>query len=244
MDERLRFAVLLAGSLAGSIARAGPPYVTDDPVPTDRGEWEIYPYVTGSRADGSTDGEAGLDLNYGAGDQVQLTLVLPAAWQGDVGIQVGMGTIQAAAKYRFVTQRDGSPIEVAVFPRLFLPVAQGEPSASHVSILLPVWFGHTGGPWYMFGGGGYQVNPGRGNRNFWTGGVALTRTLRDGIDVGGEVYGQTPDADHSESFLGFNVGIVCAVSPHWSFLASAGSGLVHAREQGQATFYVAMRADY
>ena len=48
-------AVLL---LAPPAAWAGPPYVTDDPQPTDVGHWEIYNFVDGDHAPGVTAGEA------------------------------------------------------------------------------------------------------------------------------------------------------------------------------------------
>ena len=40
----------LAPAMAATPVRAGPPFVTDDPVPTDPGHWEIYNFVSGVRA--------------------------------------------------------------------------------------------------------------------------------------------------------------------------------------------------
>jgi hypothetical protein len=34
--------------LAPAIAIAGPPYLTDDPQPTESGHWEIYSFVQGT----------------------------------------------------------------------------------------------------------------------------------------------------------------------------------------------------
>ncbi|MFO1394106.1 MAG: hypothetical protein U1F09_10140 [Steroidobacteraceae bacterium] len=242
--RRRRLVGALGCALFATVAIAGPPFVTDDPVPTDHGHWEIYAYGAGSRADDATSGEAGFDINYGAGEQLQLTLVLPAAWEGSLGGNLDTGTVQMAAKYR-LTDPDGSfPVEVAVFPRVFLPTVRDGAGAPGVSVLLPVWLGRTAGPWYLFGGGGYQLNPGRGNRNFWTGGIAASRSVLRGLDLGAEIYGQTPDADGAQSFLGFNIGVVWSMSPRWSLLASGGAGLVHAHLQGQNDFYVGLRADY
>jgi hypothetical protein len=234
----------IAGALFVSAAFAGPPFRTDDPVPTDYGQWEIYTFATGSRAGDTTSGAAGLDMNFGAGEQLQLTVVVPAAWESAAGTGFGMGTVEMAAKYRFASPANGAPVEIAVFPRVFLPTAREGLGSSEFAVLLPVWVGRAAGPWYAFGGGGYQVNPGHGNKDFWTGGVALTRALHEGVDLGAEIYGQTADAVGAKSFLGFNIGVVWSMSTHWSLLASGGAGLVHARQEGQNDYYLALRAEY
>ena len=70
-------AIALLLCLAATPALAGPPYDTDDPEPTDLRHWEVYAFTAGSRAQGSVDGAAGLDLNYGGFKEVQLTATLP-----------------------------------------------------------------------------------------------------------------------------------------------------------------------
>src|SRR5579871_1129684 len=54
---------------------AGPPYVSDDPEPTDHGHYEIYFFAQGSGAQAGREGETGIDFNYGGGDNLQLTAV-------------------------------------------------------------------------------------------------------------------------------------------------------------------------
>ena len=75
-----RLAVLLALLATPNVAWAGPPYVTDDPQPTDVGHWEIYAFATGAEASGDLAGEAGLDINYGAANDLQVTSVIPASF--------------------------------------------------------------------------------------------------------------------------------------------------------------------
>ena len=55
-----------AGALlfVGSPTLAGPPYLTDDPVPTDTGHWEIYAFGAGEGRRSTVDADAGTDLNY------------------------------------------------------------------------------------------------------------------------------------------------------------------------------------
>jgi hypothetical protein len=72
---------MLAAALIAGPALAGPPYGTDDPLPTDLGHWEIYAFGEGARTDGMFQGSTGLDINYGALPGVQLTATLMSSWQ-------------------------------------------------------------------------------------------------------------------------------------------------------------------
>jgi hypothetical protein len=47
-------------------ALAGPPYVSDDPEPTDYKHFEIYTFNSGTAMRGDTSGTSGIDFNYGA----------------------------------------------------------------------------------------------------------------------------------------------------------------------------------
>jgi len=227
-----------------SLAVAGPPYVTDDPQPTDTGHWEIYLYSNGLQAADAWTGEAGLDLNYGPVKDLQLTLVLPAAYATQPG-QVGVGQVEMAAKYKILHQSDGSLTpDVAVFPRVFLPTASRGLESDRINVLLPVWAGKDWGPWSLFGGGGWQYNPGPGNRSFWTGGVALTRQVTKPLNLGVEVWAHTPDVAGGKDFAGVNLGADWRLTPHWSLIASGGPGVWHAPSEGRWDFYVALKADY
>ena len=149
--RRLFPLALLVASAAALPARAGPPYVTDDPEPTDRGHWEIYAFANAVHTPGDTTGETGLDLNYGAARDLQLTLLLPAAFELADGTYVSGGVIEAAAKLKVLHQDPhGWTPAVAVFPRLFVPTAGG----GRLNLLVPVWAGKDFGPWSLFGGGG------------------------------------------------------------------------------------------
>ena len=235
-------AVALALAGAAAQALAGPPYVTDDPEPTDQGHWEIYGFANGVQLSGAAAGESGLDINYGAARDLQLTVVAPAAYDRS---DVGLGVVELAAKYKILHERDGSwTPSVAVFPRAFVPTARSRFAPTRLNLLLPVWIGKTLGDWSLFGGGGYQLNPGTGNRNFWTGGVALTRTLNDRLALGAEVYHHTRDAADAQPFTGVNLGAIYRLDTHWSLLGAGGPGVQNASREGRYDFYVALKADY
>jgi hypothetical protein len=244
----MRPLTLLIAAAAGFAAPAwaGPPYVTDDPQPTDRGHWEIYNFATGAHVDGDTAGEAGLDFNYGGAKDLQLTLVIPAAVDHSEGdTHVGMGVVEAAAKLKVVHQdKDGWRPDVAVFPRLFLPTAPSRFASRHANLLLPVWAEKDFGPWAVFGGGGFQLNPGGGNRDFWTGGIAVTRQVTERLNLGAEITHRSRDAEDGHDFTGANLGLIYKLTDHWSLLASGGPGLQNARHEGRYDFYFSLKADY
>jgi hypothetical protein len=236
-------AVTLAavGALAaGAPALAGPPYVTDDPEPTDLGRWEIYQFANGTHAAGATTGEAGLDLNYGGATDLQLTAVIPLAYDPE---HTGLGSVELAAKLK-VLHQETAGLDLAIFPRVFLPTPEARFGPRHVNLLLPVWAGRGFGPWSVFGGGGYTLNPGPGQRDFWTAGIAATRAITPRLSLGAEVYHQTRDAADARAFTGVNLGMTYQVAEHWSVLAAGGPGVQNARQQGDYDFYVALLATY
>jgi hypothetical protein len=91
-----------------------------------------------------------------------------------------------------------------------------------VDLLLPIWLERDVGKWSVFGGGGYQVNPGEGNRNFWSGGLAVTRQMTNRLNLGAEITYQTADACDGRNFAGANLGVIYKLTSHWSLLAAGG----------------------
>ena len=240
----LRTATAAAGLLAAATpAVAGPPFVTDDPVPTDPGHWEVYGFASGSSLPGGTVGRAGLDINYGAMKDLQLTAIIPIDFESRR--KTGLGDVELAVKYRFVHQAaDSWTPDIAVFPGVVTPTTSHPIATDRVSILLPIWAQKDFGKWSVFGGGGYNINPGAGNRNFWLSGLGVTREVTDRITLGAEVYRQTPNTPEGKVFVGLNFGAVYKVTDHWSLLASAGPGIQNSREGGLYDVYFALEATY
>lgn len=234
-------------ALMAGPALAGPPYLNDDPQPTDLGHWEIYNFVNGAKDHGTVGGEAGVDLNYGFAKDLQLTAVFPIGYTTDNGysldsVHTSSGVVELAAKYRFLHQDEkGAAPDIAIFPRLFVPTNR-KFGPSRVNLLLPIWAQKDWGPWSVFGGGGYQINPGSGQRNFWQGGIALSRSLSKRFSLGAEVFAQTKDAVDGSGFTALNAALTYKLSSHWSVLASAGPTR---RGGGQGSvFYLSLKADY
>jgi hypothetical protein len=138
-----------------------------------------------------------------------------------------VGDIELGTKVRFV-QEDGKRPMVGVFPLLELPAGNESKGlgAGHLRAFLPVWLQNSSGPWQSYGGGGYWINPGTGNRNYWLFGWQLQRELTKGLSSGAELYYTTPDQVGGDSDLSFNVGLVLDFTDHHHLLVSAGRSIV------------------
>jgi len=115
-------------ALGMSVARGqgGPPMITDDPGTPGNGKWEINLAIAFAHRPGEASFDApAIDLNYGVGDRIQLTLqtapvLLKREDHGWIG---GLGGTEAAVKWRFVDdQRTG--LGISMFPRVIFNISQ------------------------------------------------------------------------------------------------------------------------
>ena len=222
--KRLTTATLVgAALLLTGPALAGPPFDTDDPEPTETGHWEIYAPAADIEGRGDAfAGSTGLELNYGAAENLQLTVGLTAGYSHDAsGWQSGAGDIAVSAKYRFYHD-DQTGIQIAAFPAITLPTATGGLGAGRVTALLPVWIQKNKGLWSVFGGGGYAVNPGQDNRDYWTGGIALTRNFGGRLLVGIEADRRGADTVGGNGVTSLGLGTIYRLNRRLRLLAQAG----------------------
>ena len=141
-------------------------------------------------------------------------------------------------------QRGAAGVQFAVFPRVILPTAGRPNGRAKAALLLPVWGQQDFGAWSLFGGGGYTLNPGRGQRDYWQGGVALTRTVSERITLGGEIVHFGPDAVDARSYTAANLGAVVKLWGPFALLLSGGPGLAHARDGGTWNAYAALATNF
>ena len=219
------------------LALAGPPFLSDDPTPTDYQHFEAYLFGNKTTARDGISGDAGVDFNYGATPDLQLTAVLLWGYERANGAHFtsGLGNIELAAKYRFLHQ-EGLDWDVAVFPRLFLPSgsSQGE---RHASLLIPIWLGKNWGDWSTFGGGGCALNRGGDSQDYCIAGWALTRRLRPDLQLGAELYFQSADTKGASASTTLGFGATYDFSARFHALGYVGSGLKNAAETGRTLWY-------
>lgn len=100
--------------------------ITDDPGTPGNRKWEINLAVTFEHRPNETSFDSpGIDLNYGVGENIQLTLqggpvLLKRNGHGVLG---GLGGTEAALKWRFLDE-EKSGFAASMFPRVIFNIAQ------------------------------------------------------------------------------------------------------------------------
>jgi hypothetical protein len=242
MRGRLGFWIGAAVVLA-TPALAGPPYVTDDPEPTDTGHFENYLFVEGTRTDGKLEGPpVGIEINYGAFTDTQLTLSVPLNPNpGAGGVGIVWAPLGGGVKYRFIEEdEDGWRPQVAFFPQISIPVG----SAAHnspVTELFPIWMQKSFGPeWTVFGGGGFTNNPGNGNRDFANYGAAVQHQFTEKLALGLEMFGQTRDSVDDTATTAVGVAALYDLSDEWHLIGSVNTGVIN-HQADEYAFNIAVK---
>ena len=234
-----RASIFVFAATLATLAFAGPPFLSDDPAPSDNQHFEVYLFANRTTTRDGVSGDAGIDFNYGATPDLQLTAVLPWSYERPnvAHFTSGQGNIELAAKYRFLHQ-DGFGWDVAVFPRLFLPSgsSQGE---HHASLLIPIWLGKNWGDWSTFGGGGCALDRGGDSQDYCIAGWALTRRLRPDLQLGAELYYRSADTKGESASTTLGFGATYDFSERFHALGYVGSGL-NAAETGRTLWYASL----
>ena len=100
--------------------------ITDDPGTPGNGHWENnFAIAFEHRPNEWLMDAPGIDLNYGWGDHIQLTLQTSLAIlkRSDHGAVAGIGGTEAAVKWRFLDEEKAG-VDMSMFPRIIFNVAQ------------------------------------------------------------------------------------------------------------------------
>ena len=231
--------------LASQSAYAGPPYRTDDPVPTEFGHFELYAFSTGTVVSGDTAGTLpGIELNYGLIPNGQLTIDTVVAFDSPSSgpTQIGYGDTPISFKYRFIHEdSNGWRPQAAVFPQVVLPTGDADRGlgAGHVLAFFPMWVQKSFGDWTTYGGGGYWINRGgAGDQDYWFFSWLLQRKITDKLSVAGEIFHQSAKTINGDDSTGFNFGAIYDINEHNHLLFSAGRGLQNASDTNVFSWYV------
>ncbi len=215
-------AALALTLLAASAARAGPPFLTDDPEPVELGHWEFYLASQWSMARHDAAGTCPhVEVNRGALTDVQLHAIVPAALAVDNGLpsRFGLGDVELGVKWRFVEEGSRRP-QVGIFPLLDLPTGSqrrglGQGSASG---LLPVWLQKSSGAWLTYGGGGLRWGP---DGNALVAGWLVQRQISPRVAAGVEGFLTDPVSGAADQAQ-LNAGLIVDFSKQRHLLMSAG----------------------
>ena len=206
-------------------AQGGPPMITDDPGTPGNGKWEINLPIAFEHRPGEWALDApGLDLNYGLGDRIQLTLQTAVGLlkRSDSGLIGGLGGAEAAVKWRFVDE-EVSGFALSTFPRvLFNPVRSSVRRGladSGTRFQAPVEFAKTIGRF----GIGCEFGPllstagGSGWLYGLIGGVNVSKKM----ELMAELHG-TSRTSFSRDTMTVNVGFRHELNAHCIWIASLG----------------------
>ena len=222
----LRFAVISGFLTLTAPAFAGPPYSTDDPQPVDFRHWEAYLVGTWNREGMGTTGDAPhIEVNFGAAPNLQLHVIAPLSYSRPLGGEsaYGPGDVELGMKYRFVQETDSRP-QIGTFPLVELPSGDASRGLGDGSVraFLPLWLQKTFGKVMTYGGGGYWINPGEGNQNWWFAGWQAQLQLTPAFAPGAEIFYQSSQTVGGSAEVRFNVGAVLDLEEHHHLLFSAG----------------------
>jgi hypothetical protein len=129
-------------------------------------------------------------------------------------------------KYRFIQETDVIP-QVGLFPLVEIPTGKADRGlgSGHAQTFLPVWLQKGFGSWTVYGGGGYGINPGAGNRNWGYGGLVAQCQVSKSVLLGAEVYHRTAMEVAARADTAFNLAAVIDLSHRHHLLFSAGRSI-------------------
>jgi hypothetical protein len=131
--------------------------ITDDPGTPGSGKWENNIAFAFEHRDGETSYDVpAIDLNYGVGEHIQMTLqtapvILKREDHGPIG---GLGGTEAAVKWRFFDE-DKSGFDMSMFPRIIFNLTQSSVrrglSEDGTRFQIPFQVAKAFGPWHVDG---------------------------------------------------------------------------------------------
>jgi len=213
--------------LAAFLLQGGPPLLTDDAATPGDGRAELNIALTVEKFRGETLYEAPLvDFNYGIGERAQLKIELPWLLQHDHPgpDSSGLGNLLVGFKYRFLDQAQAE-VGVSFYPQTEFRTNAHSRRVGLVgeglSLLLPVQVERDFGPVSVNAELGYLWVEER--EDAWIWGIAVSRDLLEGLEILGEIHGETGRSFDRGEFV-WNLGARIKLSELNSILLSAGRG--------------------
>jgi len=123
--RRVAIAMSLACIGRVTFGQGGPPMITDDPGTPGNGKWENnFAIIFEHRPNETPIDLPDIDLNYGIGEHIQLTLQTAPVLlkRSDHGLIGGLGGTEAAVKWRFFDEAT-TGLDMSMFPRVIFNVS-------------------------------------------------------------------------------------------------------------------------
>ncbi len=184
--------------------------ITDDPGTPGAGKWENnIAIIFEHRSNQTTYEVPEIDLNYGVGEHIQLTLqtapvILKRNDHGPVG---GIGGTEVAVKWRFLDQ-EKTGFDMSMFPRIIFDVQQSSVrrgiTEDGTRFQIPFQIARTFGRWHADG----EVGPLASSvgRSEWLYGVGTGYDLAKPTTLMAELHG-TSRMNFTQDALVINLGL-------------------------------------
>jgi hypothetical protein len=162
-------------------------------------EFYVFGGMDGTTAEIDSTGPA-FEFNWGAMPRVQLHAILP--WgviapsnnpvylPGGIGPSAfGLTDMELGVKIAYIKEGKHMP-QIGSFTMFEMPTGNYDKGlgVGKVWYKLPIWLQKNEGKWLFDGGGGYQVVPQTGYRNFPYTGWLVKRALSEKLELGVEVF--------------------------------------------------------
>jgi hypothetical protein len=226
--RRFAIAVSLACAARVVFGQGGPPMITDDPGTPGNGKWENNLAIAFEHRPNETSYDVpAIDLNYGVGDHIQLTLqtapvLLKRSGHGLVG---GLGETEAALKWRFVDEAT-SGFDMSMFPRVIFNVLQSSVrrglAEDGTRFQIPFQIAKTFGRWHAdaeFGPLASTIG-----RSEWLYGIVGGFDVAKSTMLMAELHG-TSRMDFSRDVLTLNFGLRHEFTENYILILSMGHEL-------------------
>lgn len=220
-------------------AHCGAPFRTDDPQPADYRHWELLTAADYQNDKGNLSGTTPqIELNYGVAANLQLHIVVPHSYERPKRepSHFGLGDIELGIVYRFIQESKIMPM-VGTFPLVVIPTGSRSRGlgTGKSRLFIPIWLQKSWKPWTTYGGGGYWINPGTGNKDYWYTGWVLERQVAKWLSVGAELFHITRTSKERPNETGYNIGVTLNFSEKHHLIGSAGTDI-----HGPANFFCYM----
>lgn len=210
---------------------AGPPFRTDDPVPVDYKHGELYLFSNSTEdTHGFRGVGVGTEFNYGILPNTQFHIIVPFSIDAerDKHSHFGLGDIEVGIKYRFWDETEYIPI-LGTFPLIELPSGNASLGLGNgkTQIYLPLWLQKDIAKWTIYGGAGFGINSGEGNKNWQFYGILCQYNFSDDFFLGTELIYQTSQSIDGQDNFGLHIGGGVTFIQNYQFIFSleAGNGL-------------------
>jgi hypothetical protein len=224
------------------LAFAGPPFRTDDPEAVEFNHGEFYVFYQQTLAgDGRSGFLPGFEFNYAIYEHIQFHVIAPYAFDTPSGRSTthGYGDTELGIKWQFNDETETMPM-IGIFPLVEIPTGNSDKGLGNGSsqIFLPLWLQKKWGAFQTYGGGGYWINNGTGNKNYWFVGWEAQYDFTEHLTLGGEIFYNTATTAGERSSTGFNVGGYYNFDEHNHLLFSGGKGLQNAAQMNRVSSYL------